>query len=287
VILARFHGRCTAVFTLTLFHLAVSWLVASVITVPLALALQEHPDGVFALYGDGGRLAYEFYDSHRSTLTASGLMAALTAVLYGALWFVFGATIPVLGAVEPAPPLHRAASYSMRRLPTLTALAGIALTGYVLAGAAGWYAYGWLDRRAASLVDVRAADLLRVRAAIPAVFVAALVTVWHDVARVRCVVTGQGARAASVSALTVMVRSPLSTLGGALAWWLVGLTGPLVAYVASRGLGARREVGAIAALTLVQQLALAWRFVCRSGWLLGLGASQRIDEAARVEAISP
>ncbi len=267
----RFHGRKLALTALCGGQLALAWAGAAIVTLPLLAPLRRHPDGLFALYADGGRSLMELADTSRPALTLALTTLGLLATLYAALWMALGATLPVLAVVEPAPSLHRAASYSIRRLPTLAGLAVIALLGYALAAATGLFAWRHFAHRAEAMVDVRAGDLLQARAAIPALLLAALVTVWHDVARVWAAGSGEGIRASAADAFVVMLRAPLQTLGRALAYALAGALGVAAAYLASRLLGGR-DGAALVALTLVQQGALAWRFAFRARWMMHLGA---------------
>ncbi len=269
-----FYGRKTALSALCLAQLALAWITATIVTLPALAPLRRHPDGAFALYTDGGRILFEVLSRSHATLTLSAATLGLVTALYGTAWLLLGAMIPVLAVVDPAPPLYRAASYSLRRFPTLLGLATIALLGYALAGAAGAFAWIHLSRQAERMVDARASDLLQARAAVPALAIAALVSVWHDVARTWAVGSGRGVWGATLDALAVTVTAPFQTLARAAGYALLGALAVVVAYGASRVFGGR-DGAALVALIVTQQLALVWRFGCRARWLLHLGALYR------------
>lgn len=279
-----FYGRRLSLALLFLGELALVWIAATAITIPLLAPLHRHPEGPFALLSDGGRVLFEMVSTERTSLFVAGASLAVLTLLFAAIWLLLGGVIPVLAVVEPAPPLHRAASYSLRRMPTLLGLAVLALAGYAIAGAAGGFAWVHLSHTADRLVDARAADLLRARAMVPAALIAALVTVWHDVARTWAVGAGRGVRGSTVDALAVMVTAPLQTLGRAALYALLGALSVVVAFVASLALGGR-DGAALYALIAVQQGALAWRFGCRARWLVHLGALYR-ERAAPAETAS-
>ncbi len=269
-----FYGRRLSLALLFLGQLALVWIAATAVTLPVLAPLHRHPDGPFALFSDGGRVLFEMASTERISLLVAGASLALLSLLVAAIWMLLGGVIPVLAVVEPAPPLHRAASYSLRRMPTLFGLAVLALSGYALAGAAAGFAWVHLSHTADRLVDARAADLLRARAMVPAALIAALVTVWHDVARTWAVGAGRGVRGSTVDALAVMVTAPLKTLGRAALYALLGSLSVALAFVASHALGGR-DGAALYALIAIQQSALAWRFGCRARWLMHLGALYR------------
>lgn len=269
-----FYGRKTAIAALCFAQLTLAWITSAAVTLPALAPLRRHPDGAFALYTDGGRILFEVLSQSHTTLTLGAATLGLVTVLYGFVWLLLGAMIPVLAVVEPAPPLYRAASYSLRRFPSLLGLATLALLGYALAGAAGAFAWGHLSHQAERMVDARAGDLLQLRAAVPALAIAALVSVWHDVARTWAVGSGQGVWSSTIDALATLVMAPIQTLARAAGYALLGALAVVVAWGASRIFGGR-DGGALIALIVTQQLALVWRFGCRARWLLHLGALYR------------
>jgi hypothetical protein len=282
--LKPFSGRGFALCALFAAQLCLSWTASTLVTLPALAPLRRHPDGPFALYAEGGRVLLEVLSNARQTLTLAGATLGLVALAYGLFWMLFGAMIPVLAVVEPAPSLHRAAAYSLRRFPTLAGLAVMALAGYALAGAAGLFAWWQLSRQAERMVDVRAGDLLQLRAVVPALLLAALVSLWHDVARTWAVGSGRGVRASTLDALAVMVTAPRQIFVRAMGLGLLGALSVVLAYLASRVFGGR-DGAALVVLTLVQQAALAWRFGCRARWLLDLGTLYRARATPTPEAL--
>ena len=256
-------------------QIALAWLLAAVVVLPFTAPLARHPDGGRALYAEGGRILLDLARERGSTLGASLWAVGLVAALYAVQWFFLGALLPALGVTDEPPTLYKAAAYSLRRAPTLLALALMALGGYALAGATAWFAWTHADAHAATMPDARGADLLLVRSLLPALLVAGLVTVWHDVARVCAVGDGSGAPRAFAAAWSRMLREPVRTLGGALWFAALGALGGLVAYGAARLWGAQGATGAAVALALVEQSALVWRFVCRAMWFFHLTAPWR------------
>lgn len=256
-------------------QIALAWLLAAVVVLPFTAPLARHPDGGRALYAEGGRILLDLARERASTVGASLWAVGLVAVLYAAQWFFLGALLPALGVTDKPPPLYKAAAYSLRRAPTLVALALMALGGYALAGATAWFAWTHADRHASTMPDARAADLLLLRSLLPALLVAGLVTVWHDVARVCAVGDGSGATRTFAAAWSRMLREPVRTLGGAVWFALLGALGALVAYGAARLWGAQGATGAVVALALVEQSTLVWRFLCRAMWFFHLSAPWR------------
>ena len=88
-----FHGRKRALSALCAAQLALAWTAAAVVTLPLLAPLRRHPDGLFALYADGGRVLMELADASRPTLTLALATLGLLAALYAALWMALGALL--------------------------------------------------------------------------------------------------------------------------------------------------------------------------------------------------
>lgn len=282
-----FRGRIAATTALFAMQQCVAWSVAGAVTFPLLAPLARHPDGFWALYSQGGRVLGDFVRASTAGLTVAGGALALVAALWTFAWFALGATLPVLGVVEPAPSLHKAMSYSLRRLPTLAGLAALALGGYAVLGVAGFFA--WSHGHAAGLRahDLPAAERGGIVWVLPAVALAALVTAWHDVARVVAAGRGSGVLGSASEAVMWIARSPVRTLATGFVYALAGLCGPLMAYVLSRFVGGRDAVGAVVVLTLAQQCALAWRFGWRARWFYRLGEDFRWREASAEPSVAP
>lgn len=281
-----FRGRIGATVAIHAAGMALAWALAAVLTLPVLAPLARHPDGARALLGEGGRVALDVFRAQSSGAAVALGAAALALALWAAAWLALGGTLPALGAVEPAPALHRAASYSLRRAPTLAGLALVALTGYAFAAAACWLGSGPLVLallRGEPPFTVAPRDLVGVAAG---ALVAALVTAWHDVARVVAIGRGSGTLGATGAALAWMLREPGATLGAAAIHAAAGALGVAAAYgagLAWGGGGARAAV----ALVATQQLALAWRAAWRARWFFHLGARFRARSAPRAESPPP
>ena len=194
------------------------WGLAVVLTLPVLAPLARHPDGAFALYTEGGRVLGDVLRAQSSGVAVALGVLALVAALWWAAWVVLGATLPVLGVVEPAPSLHRAVSYSLRRAPTLVALSLLALVGYAFAAVACGLASSRVLHvflRGETPATIAPRDLLGLAAG---GFVAALVTVWHDAARVVAVGRGAGAGSAAPAALVALVATEQLALAWRFGW---------------------------------------------------------------------
>jgi hypothetical protein len=282
---ALFHGRRAATLALYAAQSVLPWGLAAVLTLPVLSPLARHPDGAFALYTEGGRVLGDVLRAQSSGVSVALGVAALVGALWWAAWVVLGATLPVLGVVEPAPSLHRAMSYSLRRAPTLVALSLLALLGYgVAAVACGLASPGPLHAlvRGETPATIAPRDLHGLAAGGVG---GALVTVWHDAARVVAVGRGAGAGSAAVAAVAWIAREPGATLGAALMHAVAGYAGVALAYGASLVWGGHSASAAVLALVATEQVALAWRFGWRARWFFHLGA--RFRERARPSEAAP
>ncbi len=270
-----FRGRVGATVALHAAGMTLAWALAAALTLPVLAPLARHPDGAFALDAEGGRVLLDVLRAQASGATVAAAAAGLALLAWWAAWIVLGGTLPALAAAEPAPPLHRAASLSLARAPTLLGLALVALTGYLLAAAAAVLGSGPL---LAALAKGEAPPTVSPRELVgvfAAVLIAAVVTVWHDVARAVAAARGAGVPGASAGAVGWIVRAPGATLGMAAVHAAVGALGPLAAYGAGFVWGGRSARAAVVALAVTQQLALAWRFAWRARWFYRLGAGLR------------
>lgn len=275
---APLRGRVGAVAALVAVHAALAWALAAAASLPALAPLARHPRGAWALYAEGGRLALDLARENRAALAATVLFVALALGLHALAWLFLGGLLPALFVTPQGPALHRAASYSLRRAPTLLALALAAGVGYGLAGLAAVFGSEYGERRALLLADERAGDLQQVWALLPALVLWFLVSAWHDVARVQAVGEGAGAGPAAVGATGRLLREPLKTLGAAAGYQALAALGPLAALGAA-ALWGGRPGAALGALVLAQQLALAWRTICRALWFAHLARPWR--EGAR------
>jgi hypothetical protein len=281
---SRFHGRFVSVFVLLMLQLGVAWSTATVVTVPLLAPLRRHPDGYRALLSHGGRVALEVLTQQYNALTMATALVALVVLVYAGLWFVMGGTLPVLATVQPTPPLHRAVAYSVRRLPTFLGLGALSLCGYALAAGSGAMVWSQLHKHTATWMDPRAQFTYEARSLVVVVVFAALVTAWHDLARVCAVATGRGVLSSAGAGMRWMLRSPVRTLGTGALYACISMIAVLIAMMASRFWGSSAHVAATVALVVTQQLALVWRFVWRARWFFFLGSMLRENQTSPEES---
>lgn len=266
-------ARGTTVVAVWALEGALAWSLALALGAVLAEPLRAHPDGVFALYGEGGRLLLDYARVSAAPLRMAALVAGAAVALWAVAGVLLGGVIPWVAASRIAiPTVPRAFAESVRRAPSLAALALMAGAGYGLAGLLGWYAWSFVGRTTARLGDARATDLRHAWVALAALAVAGLVKGWHGVARYQCLGKSLTARTAAVEAAGRLVREPVRTLGRGVAWGALGLVGTLLAFGAGALLERNPAGWAVALLTAAQQLSLLWRVHCRMKWFVGLAA---------------
>jgi hypothetical protein len=265
-------GRGTTVFAVWAAEALVAWSFATALGVALAGPLTAHPDGVFALYGEGGRILFDYLRREGPTLELAGGVAAVLVALWALAGVLLGGVIPWVAASRMAvPTVARAFAESLRRAPTLLALALLSLLGYGLVALFAWQAWAWVDRATTHAVDVRAADLRHGAVVLAALLLASLVRGWHAVARFQALGKSLRALSAAAEAAGRLAREPLRTLGRGLCWSAAAGLGTLVAFGAGAALERNRAVWAVLLLTAVQQLSIGWRVHCRMKWYVGLG----------------
>ncbi len=273
--LSPLRGRWTAVGVVALTEATVAFAFGTVAAFPWVVVLRKQPEGVRALRSVGGRFVLDVLERHATGITAGALAALAGVGLWSVTWLLLGGVFPVLFATDEAPPLHRAMSLSVRRAPTLMALAALAVVAYAITGVIGALGWAHATHKALLLADPRAGDLRRLSSLIPAVLLAILVSVWHDVARTQAMASGVGSMAATAGALRRILRTPVQTLGRAAGYTLLGAVGVLIAAGVSYGLGGRGQTVALVAIVVVQQASVAWRLVCRALWFAWLAAPWR------------
>ncbi len=263
-------GRWGAVMGVALVELALAWLLGLAASSPLLSALSRHPRGAFAVDAQGGRLLGELVATHGNALEGTTAVVAVVALAYAAAWMLLGGMFPVLGA-SAGVRWHRAAAESLRRAPTLLGLAAIMVLGLVIAGAAGWVAATSAGRAALHRYDVRAVTLLGLAGWGVMALLAALLTVWHDVARVHAMARGKTALQASGAAALQMVREPLSTVAMGAWFGLVGWSWVGAAALVAGVLEWRSGLAAVVTLLVVRQLTVIGRVHARMKWFVWLG----------------
>lgn len=265
-------GRGAATAAIWALESLVAWAFALAIGHTLAAPLAHHPDGVFALYGEGGRLLLDYARTAATALDLAGAVTAAVIALWAIAGVFLGGVIPFVAASRMAiPTVPRAFAESLRRAPTLLALSLLSWVGYGLAALLAWQAWAWVDRASARLADLRAVDLRHAAVIAVALLVAALVRAWHAVARFQALAKNLRALAAAGEAASRLAREPVRTLGRGIAWSVAAGAGTLLAVALGAALERNPAGWAVLTLTLAQQLSLLWRVHCRMKWYVGLG----------------
>lgn len=263
-------GRGGVVLGVALVELALAWLLSLAATTPLLAPLARHPRGAFAIYGEGGRALGELLVAQASGLAGTAMTIGVVVLLYAVAWMLLGGMFPVLGA-SAGVRWHRAAAESLRRTPTLLGLAAMAGVGLGLGGVASFFANDWAAREAARRLDVRAVSLLGLAGWAPALVVAGLVALWHDVARSHAMARGRTAGQAAGSAARQMLREPLATVATGALFGLAGWSYLGLAALLAGPLEWRRSTVAAVALVAARQLAVLGRVHARMKWFVWLG----------------
>ncbi|MBI5516965.1 MAG: hypothetical protein HY909_24495 [Deltaproteobacteria bacterium] len=250
--------------------LALLW--AFVLALPVLRAVRQHPDGVFALYADGGRLALEVAARVEPAASPLALATGALMVLYAHGWLVLGGLLPSLFTSMERVSLVRAAGWSVQRTPAWLALGSMALGGYAVCGLWGYLAWPYAEAR---LTAGAAPSPLALLWLFPPALLAWVVTAWHDLARVQLAGDGGSSLTAASGALTRLARAPWAVLSRVLGYQLLGLGGMALAFGASTLWGGRRAAAAVVALALVQGLAVLGRFLARVSLLAELATPWR------------
>lgn len=277
--LFRTGGRGSATFVIWAIEALIAWSFAAAMGSVLASPLLSHPWGVFALYGEDGRLFMDFLRVNAAVLRAAGHVAAAVLALWAVAGVALGGVIPLMGASRMAmPTVPNAFAESLRRSPTLIALSLLATVGYGLVALLAWLAWSSFERASLHAIDARAVDLRFALIALSALLLAALVRAWHAVARFHAMGRRYRALAAAGSSVAHIARSPIETLGRAALWALVAACGTLFAFGLGAALDRHRAAWAVVALSVAQQLSVLWRVHCRMRWYAGLS----VEEAGEV-----
>lgn len=265
-------GRGTTTLAVWALESLIAWSFALALGSALAGPLKTRPEGVYALYGEGGRLLLDFARTSAPTLGLALSVAAAAVALWALAGVLLGGVIPWVAASRMAvPTVPRAFAESLRRAPTLLALSLLACVGYALAGVLAWQGWAWVDRTAARLPDVRAMDLRHAAVLAVSLLVASLVRGWHAVARFQALAKNLRALSAGGEAAGRLLREPIRTLGRGLAWAALAGLGTLLTFALGAALERNPAGWAAVTLTLAQQLSLLWRVHCRMKWYIGLG----------------
>ncbi|MEZ4389946.1 MAG: hypothetical protein R3A48_02530 [Polyangiales bacterium] len=267
----RTEGRGAIVLLVWLMESALAWALAAALGSAVAAPLLRHPSGVFALYGEDGRLLMDFLRVNAGALTTAGAALGVAVALWAGVGVPLGGVVPLVGASRMSIPTAPAAfGESLRRAPTLLALALLSAVGYGLVGLLGWFAWRYIDRSSLHVANARMIDLRHAAVIAAVLLLAALVSLWHALARFQAMGRRYRALSAAASSLGRLGREPLQTLGRALGWALMAGLGTLVAFAVGAALDRHRALWAVALLTAAQQLSLLWRVHCRMRWYGGL-----------------
>lgn len=267
----RTEGRGAIVLLVWLMESALAWALAAALGTVLAAPLLRHPSGVFALYGEDGRLLLDFLRVSAGALSTAGAALGVAVALWAVVGVLLGGVVPLVGASRMAIPTAPGAfGESLRRAPTLVALALLSALGYGLVGLLGWFAWRYVDRTALHAANARMIDLRHAAVVVAVLLLAALVRVWHAVARFQAMSKRYRALSAAASSLGRLGREPVQTLGRAAGWSVMAGLGTLIAFAVGAGLDRHRALWAVALLTAAQQLSLLWRVHCRMRWYGGL-----------------
>lgn len=266
---APFRGRGLALISLLLVQLLVGASLGAIGTVAVARPLRTHPDGVWAIFAEGGRIALDLYRNHGESIDLAVLVMLVGLLLWALVWLVLGGTLPTLFSPR-APTLREAVAHSIRRAPTLLGLVGLYLLGLGIIAAVGVKGEFWIARKTAHAGNLRDQQLLELAMSVPPLLLAWALSVWHDVARTRAFLRGIRASQAGVEAFSDVLHSPWRYLSSAAGYALLGQLAVGVAALAAMALEHNRAAWAVGALFVTQQLALAWRFACRARWFAWL-----------------
>ncbi len=205
--------RWAPVATLAAAEIALAWGIAFVATAPLRRALASHPRGLDALFESQGRAWLDVARLHSHALVAVGLRVGLAVAAYALVSSVFAAFLPALFASPPATRSTTILAASVRRIPTMLAIAALSGVGYVLAGLSWWMSHAAHERRAHAADDPRVeAFWIAAALVVPAVCVALALLV-ADIARVHAMRSGVGSLGSMRRAFSSVRRAPLRTLG--------------------------------------------------------------------------
>jgi hypothetical protein len=208
--------------------LALLW--ALVLSMPLLRVLRLHPDGVFAVYSGGGRVALELGARVEPVAASLAFATALLLGVYAFGWLVLGGLLPSLFVTRERVSLVRAAGWSVQRTPAWLALGSMALAGYAVCALWGYFAWPWAEARLA--VGPQPSPWALAWLLPPALF-AWGVTVWHDLARIQLAGDGGSSLTAASGALLRLGRSPWAVFSRAAGYQLLGAAFLLLAFGAS------------------------------------------------------
>ncbi len=267
--------RHAALITLVIaFELALGFVLTRFAVTPFRARLSTHPDGLRALFAEGGRGALDLGE-RLGTIT---VIHALTPIVLGLLGYALISRITET-LVASALVTDR---ISIRPLPRVVVVHLATLVLLALAVFAGGLSVSGANAFVHSWHDARAADLVVVATVIPVAFVALTIHLVDDLALIRCAGANDLLDAMS-SALTRIRRAPMRRLLPRLAFLTATLALTVVGALASWRADRALDFAVVTAIVF-QQLAAASRVFVRVQWLAHLAAEWRAESAAEPNA---
>ncbi len=264
-------GRGAAVLFVWALSLGLSWAWAALGVQWAFRPLSGHPDGAWALWREGGRLAMDLLAQQSDVLDLFGRGGLLLVGLWGLGWLVLGAFYPLMGASPVGPSVGRALAEAVRRVRTTALIELLAAFGAALCAGMGWSLVRYLGRVSEALHDARRSDLRQAAAVALAVALFGLVRCWRDVAMSYAMGQGRPALTAAGEGLGALVRMPLRTVGTGLWWMGLGWAPALALGLAVHQVEWRPAAEWVVVMAVLQQGALWWGYHCRMKWFVHLG----------------
>ncbi|MEZ4405979.1 MAG: hypothetical protein R3A52_05840 [Polyangiales bacterium] len=259
-------GRGPALAAITALHAMVSFAFAAVALGPVRATLARHPAGAGALWLDDGRYLLDLARLHGGVVDVAAVSLLALVLAYALAWSLFGGVLPALAMGARPPRLYRAAAESLRRAPTLLALAAVAGGAFAVSAALAWQSWRWALDPANATVSGASAHARALAAMLPAALLAVLASVWHDVARTLAVAQGMTAHRAAIKAGSAMARRPLQTAAAAALFAAGGAAGPALATALGLLVGRNETTTAVVFLCAARLAALAAKTHARMRW---------------------
>ena len=243
---------------ITVGELVLGWLAAHLLTRGLHTLVARHPDGVSALFDEGGRgvLDAVFHANVISALVGPAWVIGIALAVY-ALGGVALDTLAASAFSHPRASFRALGTVVAIDIAVMLAYATLTLVGTMTVGAAHLVTHAWADSRIADLTTLAAVS--------PILLVGLLVHVVRDVAVVRAALDADVLDSLS-RAIRAMVASPRTTVGRRAAV-LSASAGLLLAGAAASWRVDHSPLVFVLAGIATQQLCAAGRTLLRLHWL--------------------
>lgn len=251
---------------ITAVHALSGFIFARVLLGPLRETLSRHPDGAAALWADDGRYLFDVLHKHSDLGAVSLDGFASLMVVFALGWCLFGGVLPALAIGARPPSVFRAAAESLRRAPTLIALATVTGLAFVLATALAWQSWRWALDPSTAAASGNAAHARALASMIPAAVLVFAVSIWHDTARSIAISQNITAHRAALAAGLSLLRRPLSTAATALGFSLVGWSFVALPIAMAAVLEPAVSTAAVWVLVVVRLAALTAKLHARMRW---------------------